>query len=389
MLWQKALGSARVDELTHLIPTDDGEFLAAGATQIDGDLAPWLVRFDADGNVLWQASYDLENADEDNFQDVHAGGLTLTSDGNIAMTLATARSPQGDSSTTWSALALLVVSPDGDVVRALQYDISANLGEDIVGDEELTLIATDIYVPLFGDGPNEDRPSVMHLNAQGQPLWILPHIGSNAEAILNQAHQDEEGSIYVAGWYFDQETDGIDPWAIKFDPAGTIIWQRRFAAPHAEQFEAIEIAPNGDLLLITNAFEQLEDDAYTNSSHILRLNPTSGQLLDTQSFSRGENNDLTFYGGLILDNTLTLLGETALAGANLEASLLRAEDLNDFKTCVRTDAAVFTPTNTSVENPVIFDTPEDFVTPLTATRVALDDYQEVATGTASEAICPL
>lgn len=54
-------------------------------------------------------------------------------------------------------------------------------------------------------------------------------------------------------------------------------------------------------------------------------------------FACGEGNDLTFFGGLLQGEVLTLSGESAESAKNDAASLLRADDLHDVESCVQTE----------------------------------------------------
>jgi hypothetical protein len=71
LLWQKCLGGTANDTAYSIIQTGDGGFLIAGTTQsTNGDVTSnagnsdaWVVKLDANGNLVWQKTYGGSGAD--------------------------------------------------------------------------------------------------------------------------------------------------------------------------------------------------------------------------------------------------------------------------------------------------------------------------------------
>ena len=65
LIWQKSLGGTNCDYAFSIAPTNDEGFIIAGESySIDGDLSQshghgdyWIVRLDADGNLIWQKPF--------------------------------------------------------------------------------------------------------------------------------------------------------------------------------------------------------------------------------------------------------------------------------------------------------------------------------------------
>ncbi len=80
MVWNQTYGGELADRLGSFIATSDGGYALAGSTNIsefgNGDL--WLIKTDADGNMEWDQIYGGEGPD-------HANSLVATSDGGYAV----------------------------------------------------------------------------------------------------------------------------------------------------------------------------------------------------------------------------------------------------------------------------------------------------------------
>jgi hypothetical protein len=58
-IWEKVIGDRGIDEGSNIITNTDGSFMMAGS-RTDKDTRiwnAWLVKFDKDGNILWQKTY--------------------------------------------------------------------------------------------------------------------------------------------------------------------------------------------------------------------------------------------------------------------------------------------------------------------------------------------
>lgn len=63
--WSKVYGGSSTDYFQDICPTNDGGHVAAGWTNSYGrGQDVWVVKLDADGNVLWQKAYGTSGAEE-------------------------------------------------------------------------------------------------------------------------------------------------------------------------------------------------------------------------------------------------------------------------------------------------------------------------------------
>src|SRR4051812_3648795 len=57
--WSRTIGGTGPDFAVNAVPTLDGGYVVAGGTTSfsSGQLDAWILKFDTDGNVIWQKSY--------------------------------------------------------------------------------------------------------------------------------------------------------------------------------------------------------------------------------------------------------------------------------------------------------------------------------------------
>jgi hypothetical protein len=80
MIWNKTYGGASYDVAYSVVQTEDGGYAIAGYTQSFGAGLDdfWLVKTDADGNIMWSKAYGGENTDR-------AYSIVQASDGGYAI----------------------------------------------------------------------------------------------------------------------------------------------------------------------------------------------------------------------------------------------------------------------------------------------------------------
>lgn len=76
VLWDKTFGGARKDRIDAVRALPDGGFVVSGETESagDGPFDGWVIRFDAGGNVLWERTYGGAGRDEARFIDALSDG---------------------------------------------------------------------------------------------------------------------------------------------------------------------------------------------------------------------------------------------------------------------------------------------------------------------------
>lgn len=202
--WERTLGGSGNDELTTLHPTPDGGYLLGGnsSSPVSGDKtaptagtgsAPWLVKLDATGRMLWD------------------------------LTLPGARV---------GSLQKLLLTPDGG------YLLSGN-----------------ISVPGPA-GPGTANFWAVKLNAAGQPEWERSVGGPEAE-LLRAACATPDGGYLLGGISFSdaagdrsqsQRGQG-DYWVVKLSATGALQWERTYGGNGKDELTSIAPTTDGGYLL--------------------------------------------------------------------------------------------------------------------------------------------
>lgn len=201
--WQKCLGGTADDLGNSIQNTSDNGFIVAGYTfssngdvsGIHGSRDAWLVKMDANGDILWQKC--LGGSDQD-----YAASVVQTTDGGYV-------------------LAGTTFSNNGDV-----------------------------------DGMHGGRDAwVVKLNADAEIQWQRC-IGGSLDEEAYSIVQTTAGGYVITGYVHSSDGDvsgyhgGRDAWAIGLDAAGAIQWQRCFGGTETDDFQSVQQASNGDHIAV-------------------------------------------------------------------------------------------------------------------------------------------
>ena len=197
-LWERSYGGADSDYLGSAVATADGGFLLGGTSYSDADGIKttaqfgfadyWVVRIDANGEIVWQASF---------------GGQSTDSLESIAR-----------------------ASGDGFLIGGVSYSSDG----------------LDKISPYFGGGDYW----VVRLNAQGDRLWEASFGGGNYELFVSI--QELAGGGFVLGGDSYSMPGGNktsvgrganDYWVVRLNASGQKIWEQSYGALGEESFGSV------------------------------------------------------------------------------------------------------------------------------------------------------
>lgn len=205
--WDKTIGSQNWDELHVVLPMDDGGFLLGGnITAAGGEVSQpvfglndfWVVRTDADGNVIWDKVF---------------GGS-----GNDRL---------------WSILPL---SEGGYLVGGTSdSDVSGNKTTPNRGEEDFWLLK---------------------ISADGEKIWERTYGGAQEDQLFI-VRQFQDGNFLLGGWSAsgisgEKTADSLgiyDVWALKINDLGEILWQRTLGGDRLDNLYDATPTPDGGMLL--------------------------------------------------------------------------------------------------------------------------------------------
>ena len=122
VIWQKTYGGRFGDSFVWMQSTLDSGYIVAGSTTALGPRKKaWVLRLDADGNVIWQKAYGIDGLD------AGVGSIRETPDGGFVMA-GGMYSLEGGVSTAW----VLKLDTSGEIVWQRGYGIDGPLSTGLV-----------------------------------------------------------------------------------------------------------------------------------------------------------------------------------------------------------------------------------------------------------------
>jgi len=208
--WEKTVGGAGGQAFYALAPTGDGGFLAAGVDDHDSAGAEdgWLVRFDAEGEVRWQATAGGERAD-------YLVAVQPLPDGGA---VAVGRSASGEGAREDFDLWVVWVDAEGTVTleRRMGGD-GYDAGTAVALAAEGRLLVAGVHSAT--EGQAEDGWLLKLDASNGSKVWERT-FGGDASDRLAAVAALEDGSIAVAGQTASGDAVGDDLWLMRLDAEG-------------------------------------------------------------------------------------------------------------------------------------------------------------------------
>ncbi len=261
LIWSKSYGGSKDDWLTRILPIGNNEFILVGnAPSSDGQISNsengdiWLVKIDADGNIIWDKSF---GNDYNSFIEA----ATILSDGNIL--LAANLFEPGQS---WD-INLIKIDPNGEQLWANE------LGGDNLELTEDVIEAANGDILLTGDSASENSELpkgsfIIRYDSEGNVIWIS---GFEFDIYQSKINQRSNGTIDVFGTY------GSSIEHKTFSGDGLLLNRYIVTENNTNHFSSIKSIPNGYLVSGISSFEEdfptsiwifkLIDPTLSNTNH--------------------------------------------------------------------------------------------------------------------------
>lgn len=221
-VWEKTYGGVYYDELRSVIQTDAGGYVLAGISNspVSGDKTTenegfndwWVIKIDANGDILWQKSYG-DSVDDQLY------AICKTSDNTIVLAGNKSRTQASDE----SDLILMFVDNDGNILNQSVFDeaptdILTNMSATRDGSFIISGFCSsyDFNQPDIVIPDSKEDYFLMKVNAMGEEIW-RKSIESTSKDILAQTLINDDGAIILAGTKA-QELEGDLYIAKLFDP---------------------------------------------------------------------------------------------------------------------------------------------------------------------------
>ena len=258
--WLKSWGGSNYDYLQSAFITDDGGFIVLGKTDSDdvdglqhyGSTDAVILKYDQDGNLLWQKNWGGNGSDI-------LYDLTLLDDGSFIA--------EGISSSTDINGLTNLGKNDGVVVK---FDKNGNmLWQKNWGGKEndyfrKMLVMNDGSFFVVGESSSTDIDGLtnkgsidailLKYDKNGNLLWQKNWGGNKNDKFANILYVNNDEFIVVGSTY-STDLEGL-PWKgnadfvfIKYDKNGNIIWNIRWGGSGEEIFADIDLTDDGGFVV--------------------------------------------------------------------------------------------------------------------------------------------
>ena len=170
------------------------------------------IKYDPDGNELWQARHDGASSDDD-----EACCVAVDAAGNVYVTGYSRNLGVGGYD-----YATVKYDPDGNEMWVSHYDGPAS------GVDKPRALALDPEGGVIVTGNSSEDYATVKYDSDGNELWARRYNGpGNSEDEATSIGVDLAGNVYVTG-----KSTGVSTWldyaTLKYDPEGNELWVRRY-----------------------------------------------------------------------------------------------------------------------------------------------------------------
>jgi len=247
--WDRIYGGEDWDRTYACAQAPDGGYVLAGCTRSFTDSPMhedfWVLRLDADGDVLWERTYGGERTDR-------GLALALTDDGGCVVAGCTA-SFGARGNDFW----LLKLDDEGDVEWGRAYGGSVS---EIAYSVEQTSDGGYILAGITGSyGAGTDDALLLRLDPHGEIVWARAYGGPATDFAVN-VRETESGFVFT-GHTASFGSGNRDVWILHLGPDGEILWERTFGGALDEAGNSIHSVPDGYIVAgYSWSFSKGEDD---------------------------------------------------------------------------------------------------------------------------------
>jgi hypothetical protein len=205
MLWNQTYGGNETDVAYSVVETGDGGFALTGRTDLGaGGIDFWLVRTDADGNMLWNKTYGGSDLD-------WAWYVVETGDSGFALA--------GDTESFGAGAWLIRTDAAGNLLWNQTYGATEDLGLSSMiqtSDGGFALVGE-----TYSSGVTDVR--LVKTDSNGNLEWNQTYGGVEAYSLV----QTGDGGYVLLVRERDDNSSGV--WLIKTDDDGNMIWNKQIS----------------------------------------------------------------------------------------------------------------------------------------------------------------
>jgi hypothetical protein len=264
--WQQLYGGSEREEISKLVPTSDGGYVAIGLSGSFGasQHAPLVLKFDPARNIEWQKTYLSSGRDWGNdIKQTSDGGYIIAGQTDPCACGGTTRAIvlklRANGELDWKKIytgqstfgSMLQTSDGGYIIAGSTESFGAGRGDALImkldgsgniqwqkayggtgsdGASLIQLTSDGGYIVCGGtssSGAGSGDAWLIKLDSTGNPTWQKTYGGSGDDGAAH-VEQTRDGGYVVSGATTSFALTGSDLWVFKVDSAGNLVWQRSY-----------------------------------------------------------------------------------------------------------------------------------------------------------------
>ncbi|PSR53947.1 hypothetical protein AHMF7605_10670 [Adhaeribacter arboris] len=344
LAWDMRFGGSSIDNLTDVIKTSDGGYLAGGYSdsKVSGDKSQssrgkndyWIVKTDASGKKLWDQRYG--GSDQD-----YLNRVIQTQDGGYLLAGSSLSGKSGDKSQpSQGDRDFWIVKTDA--LGNMQWDRTYG-GSDFEQFVKVIQLSTGEYVlggttksPVNGDvsqtSPGLKDYWLVKISSTGKKIWDKRY-GGNGDDQLVSFTETRDGGFLLGGESFSNATGdksqasrgGSDFWAVRVDKDGKKLWDKTFGGSNQDAIASVSRSAGDTFVLAGTSFSPISGErSQTNQGKddfwIVKID-AQGQKIWDKAFG-GSDHDQLEASTTLADGSTILAGTTwsEISGDKTQAS---------------------------------------------------------------------
>lgn len=277
VIWTQTYGGTNEDAFTGVVETDDNNLLFCGilrsndvdASANNGASDWWLVKTDANGNLLWEKN--MGGSDQDS-----AYGIINNGDGTYVIA-GQSSSTDIDFTTNFGTTDGWVVNVDGDGninysnnIGGSGYDSIKDIAKSDQGDGYIIAGTTNSTDQDLSNSYGSYDAWLSKIDTSGNVVWSKAYGTSGSDA--TQFIISNGNGKYYTSFYHDDTNDGlateafggIDGWYFAVNETGDVLEEESFGGSSTDYIQSVSIDAEGKIFLVGQT-RSTDFDAITNN----------------------------------------------------------------------------------------------------------------------------